>query len=159
MSHKICLSFRLPDGELLYDVLKGYGFSHFMRLIALAAEGRDPAYVPARRAALLHHEMNMNRKRFDHWLGLFAGKELVEVKEDGGLLLTYLLDQEDGGEEDAGAEVAYLNGNGVNGNGVNGNGVNGNGTERRRQPRRNASGTPDARRAREKYWRDKSGGT
>lgn len=153
MSRQTCFdSQRALHDPRLHRMLTGYEFRHFFQMLCFVnAECRDPAFIPARLARWeeggpaprLALELGLNRALYERRLEKWSREriELIEVQADGGLLLTYVLDQDD--EDDPEIEEAARAGTG--------NGMNSNGTPR--QPRRRYSMAPSAIRARDAYRR------
>ncbi len=162
MTRTICFDAAaiLHDRRFRRKLTKFEGMDFVFFLGFAASECRDPAFIPAKKMEDLALDLGwtgkageeQKRKRLAKWSA--PGIELIEIQEDGGIQINYLLDQEfEQQEEKQQSQVHPAHSNGTSG-------TNGNGTEKRnegerRQQNRRYAENSAAERSRKSYWERK----
>ncbi len=165
----------LRDRRFRRKLTKYEGMDFVFLLGFAGAECFDPAFIPARKMEDLALDMGwtgkageaQKEKRLAKWSA--PGIELIELQEDGGIQINYLLDQELEEEEEQAfsPSPSELSPSRTNGNGLNStlnsnldSNLNGSGPEKRngtdrRQSNRRYKQNPTAERQRKSYWERK----
>ena len=152
----------LRDRRFRRKLTKYEGMDFVFLLGFAGAECFDPAFIPARKMEDLALDMGwtgkageaQKEKRLAKWSA--PGIELIELQEDGGIQINYLLDQELEEEEEQALASPLHPAPSTNGS-LNGNGSGAdkrNGTDRRQSNRRYKQ-NPNAERQRKSYWERK----